>query len=66
MATISSDQKTFKNTFAPNCGNEELTVDMIIAALRTTVMHSKDLPKEVQDAVEEELERRREKTRAQG
>jgi len=38
MDTISPDQKTFKNTFAPNCGNEELTVDMIIAALRTTVM----------------------------
>jgi len=66
MASISPDQKTFKNTFAPNCGNEELTADMIIAALRTTVMHSKDLPKEVQDAVEEELAKRSEKTSVQG
>jgi len=66
MASISPDQKAFKNTFAPNCGNEELTVDMIIAALRATLMHSKDLPKEVQDAVEDELERRREKARVQG
>jgi len=66
MASISPDQKAFKNTFAPGCTNVELTVDMIIAALRTTVMHSKDLPKEVQDAVEEELVKRSEKTRVQG
>jgi len=66
MATISSDQKTFRNTFAPGCTDKELTVDMIIAALRATLMHSKDLPKEVQDAVEEELDRRSEKAKVQG
>ena len=53
----SSEQRTFKNTFAPHIENEVLTVHDIIAGLKTTVLHSKDLPTEVQDAVEDELER---------
>ncbi len=53
----SSNQKTFKNTFAPHIRNETLDVQAIVAGLRTTLIHSEDLPKEVQDAVVDELER---------
>lgn len=56
-AQDSSNQKTFRNTFAPHIDNEYLTVHDVIAGLRTTVLHSKDLPPDVCDAVEEELKR---------
>ena len=51
----SSSQKTFKNTFAPHIGNKVLTVHGIIAGLKITLLHSEDLPPEVQKAVVEEL-----------
>ena len=54
----SSNQKTFKNTFAPHIGNKVLTVHGIIAGLKTTLLHSVDLPPEVQKAVVEELKSR--------
>ena len=53
----SSDKKVFKNTFAPHIRNEMLDVQAIVAGLRTTLIHSEDLPEEVQNAVEDELER---------
>ncbi len=53
----SSSQKTFKNTFAPNIENETLSVHEVIMGLRSTMIHSADLPKDVQDAVVKELDR---------
>ena len=52
-----SEQRVFKNTFAPHIRNETLDVHAIVAGLRTTLIHSEDLPKEVQDAVMDELDR---------
>ena len=54
----SSNKRMFKNTFAPHVKNEELTVSEIIVGLKTTLFSYKNLPPEIQDAVEEELERR--------
>ncbi len=61
-----SDQKTFKNTFAPRVENEYLTVHDVILGLKTTMLHSEDLPPEVQDAVSEELERIKKGKRRKG
>lgn len=55
-----SDQKTFKNTFAPDVKNDELGVHAIIMGLKTTAPDFKDLPPEVQEAVEAELKRQEE------
>ena len=52
-----SSQKMFKNTFAPQMENDELSVHDVIIGLRSTVLSFKNLPREVQDAVEAELER---------
>lgn len=53
-----SKEKTWKNTFAPDCENEELTVGMIIQGLFRTLWEYDDLPKEIQNAVDEEMIRR--------
>jgi len=50
----SSDRRTFKNTFAPHVGNSELDVQAIIVALKTTLIHYDELPKEVREAVDNE------------
>ena len=55
--TTISDEKTFKNTFWPDCGNKELTVNGIIAILRAGG-DIDVLPPEIQDAVTAEMDRR--------
>lgn len=55
------EKRTWKNTFAPDCDNEELTIDMIITGLFRTVWFYEDLPEEIQTAVDEEMTRRTEK-----
>lgn len=52
-----SDRKIFKNTFAPDVKNSELSVHAIIMGLKTTALDIKDLPSEVQEAVREELKK---------
>ncbi len=60
----SSDQRTFKNTFAPHVENETLSIHDIITGLRTTILDVKKLPPEVQDAVTKELKRQKDNTKA--
>lgn len=48
--------KRFPNTFAPDCDNEELTIGMIIQGLFRTLWTYDELPKEIQDAVDEEMD----------
>ena len=42
-----SSQKMFKNTFAPQMENDELSVHDVIIGLRSTVLSFKNLPREV-------------------
>ncbi len=44
-------EKTFKNTFAPNTTNEELTVPQIICGLYASAIKFPDLPEEAQKLV---------------
>ena len=48
-------RRTFKNTFIPHVNNKELAVDMIIQCLFRQVVKYKDLPPEIQNAVDEEM-----------
>ena len=50
--------KRFKNTWAEHVRNEELTVEQIIFGLFRQVFKYKELPAEVQDAVDKEMDRR--------
>lgn len=50
--------KSFKNTFAPHVRAKEIRVSGIILGLQTSVFSYKELPAEVQDAVDEEMARR--------
>lgn len=47
-----------KNTFAPDCDNEELTIDMIITGLFRGMWEYDELSEEIQNAVDEEMARR--------
>lgn len=49
----------FKNTFIPDCENTELTIGDVITAMRFGFIEYEDLPQEVQNAVDEEIERMR-------
>ena len=51
-------RRTFKNTFISHVTNKELSVDMTIQCLFRQVVKYKDLPPEVQNAVDEEMTRR--------
>ena len=51
-------KREFENTFAPACKNRTLTVDAIITGLQCSAFNLKKLPKEIRDAVHEEMERR--------
>ena len=52
-----ASRRTFKNTFAPHVENECLSVHDVVLGLKTTMLHSKDLPLEVREAVTAELRR---------
>lgn len=52
-----ASERAFKNTFAPHVENEYLSVHDVILGLKTTMLHSRDLPLDVQDAVTAELRR---------
>ena len=62
MASVLSKQKTFKNTFAPHCLDESLTVSQVIGLLKFSGLQTDILPDEVKSAVRDELARRRDKT----
>lgn len=62
MALDLSRQKRFKNTFAPHCPDESLTVSQVIGLLKFSALQNGDLPKEVKLAVREILEKRRVET----
>jgi hypothetical protein len=48
-----TEEKRFKNTFAPaHAINKDFTVCMIICGLQQHVFHYKDLPEEVKDEVD--------------
>ena len=51
-------EKIWKNTFAPDCDNEEFTVGMIILGLYRGAWGYDELPDEIQQAVDEEMDRR--------
>lgn len=53
-----SEEKTYKNTFAPDCDNEKFTVGMIIRGLFWSLWEYDDLPDEIQDVVDAEMLRR--------
>ena len=55
-------KKTFKNTFAPHCPDEELTAGQVIGLLRFSALQNDALPDDVSQAVREELARRRAET----
>ena len=50
-------EKIWKNTFAPDCDNEEFTVGMIIRGLFLQLWEFDKLPEEIQTAVSEEMVR---------
>lgn len=54
-------ERAFPNTFAPACGNRELRVSEIIAGLGFGVFKYRALPPKVRKAVDEEMDRRRER-----
>ena len=60
MALQDTSRRTFRNTFAPHVENEYLSVHDVILGLKTTMLHSKDLPLEVRKAVTAELRRQAE------
>jgi len=54
---MNKDTITFKNTFITDCENTELTVSGIVTAMRFGFVEYEDLPPEVQNAVDEEIEK---------
>ena len=52
-------EREFENTFAPDCENRTLTIDQIITGLQFSAFHIDKLPKDIRDAVHEEMEVRR-------
>ena len=60
MTLQDSSSSTFKNTFAPHVGNEELDVQAVIMDLRVSLLCHEDLLPEVQEAVAAELKKQRE------
>ena len=52
------EKRTWKNTFALNCENEELTLDMIISGLFLGAWGYDELPEDAQKAVDEEMDRK--------
>lgn len=54
-------ERAFPNTFAPACGNRELGASEAVAGLGFGVFKYRALPPKVRKAVDEEMERRRER-----
>ena len=52
-------ERAFKNTFAPSCEEQELTVGDIVTGMRFGLFKYRHLPPEVRGAVDEEIERMR-------
>ena len=51
-------QQVFKNTFAPNSRNKELTLSQIITGMKYGVIKFETLPDDIKEIVKVELKRR--------
>jgi hypothetical protein len=63
---MTEQRKKFKNTFAPNVVNSEISVDGVIRLLFLGAVNTDNLPPEVLKAVSDEMLRRRTRNEQNG